>query len=123
MNNGYGRFIVQIGGSAERFAPAFATQVSDPTAKALIALVQSQGDIARLTAGPPYIPADRLAALRDAYRKAMEDPELQAKAEKMERPVDPAYGDDVLKMVQAALNQSPETVVLLKAGHERPRQS
>jgi tripartite-type tricarboxylate transporter receptor subunit TctC len=113
VNNGYGRFIVQIGGT-QKDLPQLSEQVTDPTAKALIALVQSQGDIARLTAGPPDIPADRLAALREAYKKAMHDPELQAKAEKMGRPVDPAYGEDVLKLVQGALNQSPETVALLK---------
>ncbi len=104
---------MQIGGT-QKDLPQLASQVSDPSAKALIALVQSQGDIARLTAGPPDIPADRLAALREAYRKSMEDPELQAKAEKLERPVDAAYGDDVLKMVQAAMNQTPETIALLK---------
>ena len=62
----------------------------------MIALIQSQGDIQRFTAGPPGIPQDRLDALRAAYRKAMEDPELQAKATKLERPIEPAYGDDVL---------------------------
>ena len=113
VKNGFGRFIVQIGGT-QKDLPQLADQVNDPTAKALIALVQSQGDIARLTAGPPDIPPDRLAALREAYKKAMQDPELQAKAEKMERPVEPAYGEDVLKMIQRALNQSPQTVTLLK---------
>ena len=28
--------------------------------------------------------------------------------------LDPAYGDDVAKKVQAALNQTPETIALLK---------
>jgi tripartite-type tricarboxylate transporter receptor subunit TctC len=113
MKNGYGRFIVQIGGT-QTDVPQLAPQVSDPDARAMIALIQSQGDIARLTAGPPGIPADRLSALREAYKKAMEDPELQMRAEKFERPVEPAYGDDVLKMVQAAMNQSPATIALLK---------
>jgi tripartite-type tricarboxylate transporter receptor subunit TctC len=113
MKNGYGRFIAQIGGT-QTDVPQLAPQVSDPSARALIALIQSQGDIARLTAGPPGIPADRLSALRDAYKKAMEDSELQTKAEKLERPVEPAYGDDVLKMVKAAMDQSPETIALLK---------
>jgi tripartite-type tricarboxylate transporter receptor subunit TctC len=113
VKNGYGRFIVQIGGTQPDL-PQLSAQVQDSTAKALIALVQSQGDISRLTAGPPDIPADRLAALRDAYRKSMADPELQARAEKLERPVDPAFGEDVLKMVQAALNQTPETIAILK---------
>ena len=57
--------------------------------------------------------AAALDALREAYRKALEDKELQAKAAKLERPVDPAYGDDVLKAVTTALKQSPETVALL----------
>ena len=76
--------------------------------------MQSQGDISRLTAGPPDIPADRVAALRDAYKKAMRGSGIAGKAEKLERPVDPAFGEDVLKMVQAALNQTPETIALLK---------
>ena len=113
VKNGYGRFIAQIGGT-QTDLPQVASFANDPTAKALVALVQSQGDISRLTAGPPDIPADRLAALREAYKKALEDKELQAKTEKLERPVDPAFGEDVLRMVQAALNQTPETVALLK---------
>jgi tripartite-type tricarboxylate transporter receptor subunit TctC len=112
VRNGFGQFVVQIGGTGD--VPQLAPLVTDPKAKALVALIQSQGDIARLTAGPPGIPADRLAALRDAYKKALQDKELQAKAEKLERPVEPAYGDDVLKAVKEALDQTPETVALLK---------
>lgn len=111
--NGYGRMIAQMGGT-DKDVPQLSTLVSEPRAKKLIALIGSQAEIARLTAGPPDIPADRLAVLRDAYRKALEDPELRAKAEKMERPVDPVYGDDLLKMIREALDQPPETVALLK---------
>jgi tripartite-type tricarboxylate transporter receptor subunit TctC len=113
VKNGYGRFIVQIGGSHTDL-PQLSSLVTDANAKALIALVQTQGDISRLTAGPPDIPPDRLNALRTAYRQALEDKELQARAEKLERPVDPAYGDDVLNMIKEALNQTPETITLLK---------
>jgi tripartite-type tricarboxylate transporter receptor subunit TctC len=112
VHNGYGRFIVQIGGS-ETDVPQMRDLVKDANAQSLIALVQSQGDIARLTAGPPGIPQPIVDALREAYRKALEDKELQEKAAKLERPVDPAYGDDVLKAVTTALKQSPETVSLL----------
>jgi hypothetical protein len=85
--------------------------------------VQSQGDISRLTAGPPGIPQDRLDALRSAYRRAMEDPEMQAKASKLERPLEPAYGEDVRRMVKAALTQSPETIALLKEALEPPKEA
>ena len=43
----------------------------------------------------------------------MEDKELQARAEKLERPVEPAYGEDVAKAIAVALNQSDETKQLL----------
>jgi tripartite-type tricarboxylate transporter receptor subunit TctC len=112
VKNGYARYIAQIGGDRTD-VPQLASLVTDPGAKSLIALVATQGDISRLTAGPPDIPADRLAALRDAFRKAMEDKEFLAKTEKLGLPVDPAYGDTVLKMVKEALQQSPETIALL----------
>jgi len=112
VKNGYARYIAQIGGD-ERDVPQLSTMITDPGAKALVALIQTQCDVARLTAGPPGIPADRLAALRDAYRKAMEDKEFLAKTAKLGLPVQPAYGDTVLAMVKEALNQSPETVALL----------
>ena len=115
--NGHGRFIAQIGGS-NKDVPQLRDMVTDEKAKALIALIQSQGDIQRFTAGPPGIPQDRLDALRAAYKKAMEDPELQAKAAKLERPIEAAYGDDVLEMIKVALKQTPETIALLKEALE-----
>jgi tripartite-type tricarboxylate transporter receptor subunit TctC len=120
--NGYGRFIAQIGGS-NKDVPQLSAMITDTRGKALIALIQSQGDISRLTAGPPDIPADRLEALRDAYRKTMEDPEIQAKAIKLERPLEPAYGEEVARMVKAALTQSPEIVALLKEALQPPKES
>lgn len=120
VENGYGRMIAQIGGS-EKDVPQLASFVKDEKAKGLIALVQSQGDIARLTAGPPGIPADRLEALIGAYKKALEDPEMQARAEKLGLPVDPAYGDTVLKAVTAAINQSDETRALLTEALQSPK--
>jgi tripartite-type tricarboxylate transporter receptor subunit TctC len=118
VKNGYGRFIAQIGGK-EKDVPQLKDMIKDPNALAFVALIQSQGDIARLTAGPPGIPEDRLAALRDAYKKALEDKELQAKAEKLERPVDPAYGEEVLNMVKTALNQKPEVIAVVKNALEK----
>jgi tripartite-type tricarboxylate transporter receptor subunit TctC len=119
VDNKFGRFIAQVGGS-EKDVPQLAPMVADATSKQLITLIQSQTDIVRFTAGPPGIPGDRLEALRGAYRKALEDKELQEKAAKMERPVDPAYGQDVAKAVEEALKQTPETIALLKQAMTAP---
>lgn len=118
VKNGYGKFIIQIGGS-QTDVPQLASMVTDPTAKAVVALIQSQGDIGRLTAGPPGIPQDRLDALRAAYKAAMEDKELLAKADKLQVPIEPLYGDDVLNRVKLALAQTPATVALLKEATEK----
>lgn len=112
VKNGYARFIAQIGGK-DKDVPQLSSLVTSPEGKALVALIRSQGEISRLTAGPPNIPKERLQALRSAYKKAMEDKELQARVAKLGLPLDPGYGDDVLNQVKAAINQSPETVALL----------
>ena len=112
VKNGYARYIAQIGGDRTD-VPQLVSLVTDPGARALIGLVQTQGDISRLTAGPPDIPPDRLAALRAAFKAAMEDKEFIARTDKMGLPVEPAYGDTVRDMVKDALNQSPETIALL----------
>jgi hypothetical protein len=119
VKNGYGRMIVQIGGK-DADLPQLSALVQDAKAKRLIALIESQGEIGRLTVGPPGIPADRLAVLRETYRTALGDPELRAKADKLERPVAPAIGEDVLRMVKIALDQSPETIALLKEAMKEP---
>jgi tripartite-type tricarboxylate transporter receptor subunit TctC len=120
VKNGYARYIAQVGGKDET-VPQLATFADTPEAKAMVTLIQSQGDMSRLTAGTPGIPAPQLAALRAAFKASMEDKELQAKAEKGGRPVEPAYGEDVLKMVKAALNQTPQTVTLLKEALDTKR--
>jgi tripartite-type tricarboxylate transporter receptor subunit TctC len=119
VENGYGRFIGQFGG-AQKDLPQMAQYVKgNAEAERLVRLITAQGDIARLTAGPPGIPAPQLAALRDAYRQSMEDKDMQARADKLGLPVEPLYGEDVAKAVSEALNQSPEVVNLLVEGFKR----
>jgi tripartite-type tricarboxylate transporter receptor subunit TctC len=113
VKNGYARYIAQVGGN-DKDVPQLAGFADTPEAKAMVTLIQSQGDMSRLTAGTPGIPAAQLDALRAAYKASMEDKELQAKAQKGGRPVEPAYGEEVAKMVEAALSQTPETVAILK---------
>ena len=115
-DSGYGRFIAQIGGTDPKI-PQLRDLVKNESGeiRAIVALIQSQGEIGRLTAGPPNIPAERLAVLVAVYKQALENPELRDKALKAGRPIEPAYGEDVLAMVKEALAQPPSSVALLKA--------
>ncbi len=83
-------------------------------AKAIAALIASQAELARFTAGPPEIPADRLGALRTAYKASLDEKDLRTQAARADRPIVPAYGEEVRRKVRAALNQPPEVVALVR---------
>jgi tripartite-type tricarboxylate transporter receptor subunit TctC len=114
VDQGHGRFIFQIGGRKSDL-PQAADYVTDPATLSVINLIGTTAELARFTAGPPDIPADRLQALRDAYRAALEDPELRDKSQKAGRPIVPLYGDEVATQVRKALQQPPEIVERLAA--------
>ena len=87
--------------------------VKDEDAVRLVNLISVQGSIARLTAAPPGTPAPQLNALRAAFKKSMEDPDLRERANKASMPIEPLFGEDVAKAVSTALKQSPRVVELL----------
>ena len=120
VNNGYGRMIAQIGGT-QKDVPQLASMVKDKKALSLISLIKSQGDISRPTAGPPGIPADRLNALVETYKRAMNDAELRARADKLGVPIDPAYGEEVAEIIRDALDQPDETRTLLVEALKKPK--
>ena len=114
IKGGKGRAILQIGGKPEGGVPLARDLPASPEGKALIALISSQAELARFTAGPPNIPPARLAVLRKAYKQALESKEFNEQAAKADKPVDPGFGDNVEEVVKAAFDQTPATIALLK---------
>jgi tripartite-type tricarboxylate transporter receptor subunit TctC len=110
VENGFGRFLFAVGGNVDG-VPQLRDLVKEQDAetKALLNLLQAQGDIARLTAGPAAIPEGRLEVLRAAYKKTIENPEFKEKATQSKMPLDPAYGEDVERMVKDAMSLPPAT--------------
>ena len=78
--------------------------------KSLMAIKSIPGAIGRAFAVPPATPADRVAQLRDAFAKAMKDPELIAEAKKAKIEVQLISPEQVLKDFNALMNQTPETL-------------
>ncbi len=76
------------------------------------------GMYSRVFAGPPAIPADRLNILREAFKKALEDPEIIKAAEKSDRPINYASGEEVEKWAHKMINQPPEIIALLKDAYD-----
>jgi tripartite-type tricarboxylate transporter receptor subunit TctC len=60
--------------------------------------------------GPPGIPADRLAALRDGFMATMRDPEFLADAEKTGIEVDPVSGEKFEAMIKRVAGSPPDII-------------
>ncbi len=108
-----GFYALQAGGPPSAKIPQADAFAKDEHAKKLLKMISAESDIARLTAGPPGIPADRLALLRAAFMSALADPQLLAEAEKMDVPIVPTSGERVQAVIAEALQQTPENIRLL----------
>ena len=78
--------------------------------KSLMAIKSIPQAIGRAFAVALATPADRVAMLRDAFAKAIKDPELVAEAKKAKIIVNLISHEQVLKDFTALLNQTPETL-------------
>ncbi len=115
VSQGKGYFAMAIGAPPGGKVPEAQQFAKDDKAKALLKMIAAESFLARLTAGPPGIPADRLQYLREMYMKAMKDPELLEEAKKIGVPIDPADGSVVTPTIAEALEQSPDNIALLAA--------
>jgi tripartite-type tricarboxylate transporter receptor subunit TctC len=78
--------------------------------KSLMAIKSIPQAIGRAFAVAPGTPADRVALLRDAFAKAIKDPELIAEAKKAKIDMNHISHEQVLKDFNGLLNQTPETL-------------
>lgn len=115
-----GTIVLQFGDSMKD-VPNAESLVTTDIGKQIVTFMKNQALLSRFVAGPPEIPADRLAVLRSVYKQAFESPELQEEAKRSEDGnIDPLYGDDVAKLVKETINISPELVALLKEAAGSP---
>ena len=116
VKNGNGYVALALSGSEKELpgVPRVDRYIRDDKGKKLIALLQGLSEMGRLTAGPPNIAPEALAAERAAFLQAMKDPEFLSEAKKLQLPIDYLPGDVVATKMQTILNQSPDTVAALK---------
>lgn len=114
IKSGDAHYILTIGGKIDG-VPQASEFVKSDKSKRIVSLIDAIAQLGRVTAAPPGTPADRVADLRAAYQSALEDPGLIAQAKKLGLPLEPSYGEDVHKLVVAALDQSPSTVKIIAA--------
>ncbi|HWG06098.1 MAG TPA: hypothetical protein VG271_13875 [Beijerinckiaceae bacterium] len=84
----------------------------DPKLKPELDFITQRLYIGRAFAAPPDVPADRAAALRDAFWQTMHDPDFLADAQKGRFDLDPTRAEDIQKQVEA-LAATPQEVIAL----------
>ena len=84
--------------------------VDDPTSRKVIEFYSAASAIGRALITPPKIPADRLAALRDAFDKTMKDAEFLREAERIKAEIDPTPGAELQKFVLDII-RAPKDIV------------
>ncbi|HEV8394951.1 MAG TPA: tripartite tricarboxylate transporter substrate-binding protein [Vicinamibacterales bacterium] len=121
LDGGYGYSIMRLGsgvGVSDEL-PDAASVVTTDAGRRLVALIQSVVTLSRWTAGPPGIPAERLAVLRAAHAAALSDPAFLAAAKKLDLPIQPMGGAALADAVARVLHQPAETLALLNAADSR----
>ncbi|HEY7244538.1 MAG TPA: tripartite tricarboxylate transporter substrate-binding protein [Xanthobacteraceae bacterium] len=107
VEDGLLNFIVQLGPKEPELpqVPSFIDLVKEPREKAMVQLLQSNQFVGRSIYAPPEIPADRLAALREAFDKTMRDPDFLARMKQLKLDVNPKPGAEL----QATIQQTMQT--------------
>src|SRR5262245_42106172 len=87
----------------ESFAP-------NPKAKAIMALRSAPEQVARPYVMPPKTPAEIVKVMREAFRKAIDDPELIAEGRKSKMELEFTPGDQAQKILVDVMNQPKDIV-------------
>jgi tripartite-type tricarboxylate transporter receptor subunit TctC len=80
----------------------------------LAQVILSGDELGRPMIAPPGVPADRIKILREAYNKALKDPELIAEVTKSRLDMEPSTGEEIEAIVKEIMDQPPEIVPLVK---------
>jgi tripartite-type tricarboxylate transporter receptor subunit TctC len=122
IKTGFVRALVQSGATRHSKLPDVPTlyelmeTYKTPVATRRVAKVMlSSGDFGRPCIAPPGMPADRIKVLREAFMKAMNDPELLADAKKKKWDLDPTKGDELEAIAKEVMVQPPKSSSGLKS--------
>ena len=90
--------------------PAITEFGRDENEKTFLGIYTSSGTIGRALVFPPGVPADRVAALRDAYEKTIRDPEFLAEVKSKNILFDPMSGPALQAYVEKHMKTPADRV-------------
>ena len=119
--SGFVRVVVQTGARRDERLKDVPTltelmqQYQTPdVAKRLTKVILTAATLGRPISAPPGMPAERTKILRQAYAKAIKDPELLAEAEKRGWDVNPLAGEELESLAKGVVAQPHEVIERMK---------
>jgi tripartite-type tricarboxylate transporter receptor subunit TctC len=94
--------------------PTVRELAKDDESKALARIVEAIGGAWRITGLPPGLPKGRLEVMRAAYKKGVENHNFTGAVRAAKRDIDPAFGEEVDKIIYEAATVTPRVASLLK---------
>src|ERR687894_1007286 len=91
-------------------APALVEFAKDERTKQTLELLFSPQGMDRPLLAPPGVPAERVAALREAFHRAINDPAFREEAAKQRLGIDEVSGEEVAEIIRAAYAMPPEII-------------
>jgi tripartite-type tricarboxylate transporter receptor subunit TctC len=94
--------------------PAAETLATNDEARTLLRVVNSPGQMTRPFAFAPGVPADRVAAVRNAFDRVVADPEFLEEAQRASVDIEANTGEQISQLVDAVLNTPTDVTNRLK---------
>ena len=110
MKEGKMTLLVQMsatGDPAHSDTPTILLADQERPRPAIVELLLSRLSLGRPFLAPPGIPADRVAMLRDAFRKAATDPDLLEEAARLRLAIDPIFGEEAQALINRLYGTPP----------------
>ncbi len=95
--------------------PAITEFATDDVSRTFLSIYGSGGFIGRSLATPPGVPEDRVAALREAFQKMIEDPEFLAEIEERKIIFAPMAGEELKSRIDAVMATPQDQVAAAKS--------
>jgi tripartite-type tricarboxylate transporter receptor subunit TctC len=118
---GFVRVIIQTGNRRDSLLPDIPTlpelmnlHKTPDSGRRLATVILAANDIGRPIVATPGIPPERVKILREAFMKAVRDPELLEDAKKKRLELDPVSGEDLHALAKEIIAQPAEVVERMK---------
>jgi tripartite-type tricarboxylate transporter receptor subunit TctC len=115
-----GRIVVPFQTGLKRHAdlpdlPLMSDLATSDDGRRILEFMNSDSSVGWNVIAPPGVPADRVAALRDAFDATVRDPDFLADAQKQGLEITPGSGGEVQQVVEHTLATSPALVAHVAA--------